>query len=349
MKDWRQAVIAPKSTIREAISTIDAGGIQTALVLTLDNILLGTVTDGDIRRAILKGLPLETDIQEIMNTQPTIARHGDSQDNILVTMKLTGHRHIPVLDNNNRVIDVAFLEDLIQTDELENWVILMAGGLGTRLRPLTEDCPKPLLKIGNKPILETILENCRNHGFKKFYISINYKAEMVKKHFGDGSRWGVQIKYIEEQKRMGTAGALGLLEEKPSKPILVMNGDLLTKVNFQHLLDFHKEHNAQATMCVREYHFQIPFGVVDITDQRITSITEKPSQRFLVNAGIYVLEPATLELIPTDTFFDMPDLFKWLIERGLTAAAFPIREYWVDIGQLPDLEQARGEYKEIFS
>lgn len=348
MKDWKQAVVSPQDTIRDAIRTIDAGGIQTALVIDRENLLQGTVTDGDIRRAILKDLPLETSVATIMKTNPTIARQGDTKESILVTMKLTGHRHIPILDEKNHVVEVAFLEDLIQTEALENWVILMAGGLGTRLRPLTENCPKPLLQIGNKPILQTILENCRDHGLKKFYISINYKAEMVKEHFGDGSRWGVTIKYIEEQKRMGTAGALSLLDEKPDSPVLVMNGDLLTKVNFQNLLDFHKEHNAQATMCVREYHFQIPYGVVEINGQRITSIIEKPSQRFLVNAGIYVLQPETLGLIPADTFFDMPDLFKWLIERGLTAAAFPIREYWVDIGQLPDLEQARGDYKEIF-
>jgi len=348
MKDWKQAVVSPQDTIRDAIRTIDAGGIQTALVIDQENLLQGTVTDGDIRRAILKDLPLETSVATIMKTNPTIARQGDAKESILVTMKLTGHRHIPILDEKNHVVEVAFLEDLIQTEALENWVILMAGGLGTRLRPLTENCPKPLLQIGNKPILQTILENCRDHGLKKFYISINYKAEMVKEHFGDGSRWGVTIKYIEEQKRMGTAGALSLLDEKPDSPVLVMNGDLLTKVNFQNLLDFHKEHNAQATMCVREYHFQIPYGVVEINGQRITSIIEKPSQRFLVNAGIYVLQPETLGLIPADTFFDMPDLFKWLIERGLTAAAFPIREYWVDIGQLPDLEQARGDYKEIF-
>lgn len=348
MKDWKQAVVSPQDTIRDAIRTIDAGGIQTALVIDRENLLQGTVTDGDIRRAILKDLPLETSVATIMKTNPTIARQGDTKESILVTMKLTGHRHIPILDEKNHVVEVAFLEDLIQTEALENWVILMAGGLGTRLRPLTENCPKPLLQIGNKPLLQTILENCRDHGLKKFYISINYKAEMVKEHFGDGSRWGVTIKYIEEQKRMGTAGALSLLAEKPDSPVLVMNGDLLTKVNFQNLLDFHKEHNAQATMCVREYHFQIPYGVVEINGQRITSIIEKPSQRFLVNAGIYVLQPETLGLIPADTFFDMPDLFKWLIERGLTAAAFPIREYWVDIGQLPDLEQARGDYKEIF-
>lgn len=348
MKDWKQAVVSPQDTIRDAIRTIDAGGIQTALVIDRDNLLCGTVTDGDIRRAILKELPLDTPVEAIMKVNPTIARHGDTKESILVTMKLTGHRHIPIVDEKHHVVEVAFMEDLIQTEALENWVILMAGGLGTRLRPLTENCPKPLLQIGNKPILQTILENCRDHGLKKFYISINYKAEMVKEHFGDGSRWGVTIKYIEEQKRMGTAGALSLLDEKPDSPVLVMNGDLLTKVNFQNLLDFHKEHSAQATMCVREYHFQIPYGVVEINGQRITSIIEKPSQRFLVNAGIYVLQPETLGLIPTDTFFDMPDLFKWLIERGLTAAAFPIREYWVDIGQMPDLEQARGDYKEIF-
>jgi NDP-sugar pyrophosphorylase family protein len=225
----------------------------------------------------------------------------------------------------------------------------MAGGLVNRLRPLTDECPKPMLKVGNKPLLETIVENFIEYGFHRFYISVNYMADVVESYFGDGSRWGVDIEYLHEEHRLGTAGALSLLPETPTEAILVMNGDLLTKVNFKQLLDFHYGHQAQATMCVREYDFQVPYGVVKIDGQRITSIDEKPIQRFFVNAGIYVLEPEALDLISSNIFFDMTTLFEKLIELKKEPAVFPIREYWLDIGHLADYNRANGEYRDIFS
>ncbi|MFH1216567.1 MAG: nucleotidyltransferase family protein [Pseudomonadota bacterium] len=349
MKDWKKAVILSTSTIHDAIVAIDISCVQTALVVDGSYRLMGTITDGDIRRAVLKNLPLDDSVAKVMNINPTIARQGDSQDNILITMKLTGHRHIPILDNDDRLVNVAIMDDMIKADELENWVIVMAGGLGTRLRPLTNDCPKPLLRVGDKPILETIIENCKTYGFRKIFLSINYKAEMIKKYFRDGSHLGLSIEYLEEDERLGTAGALSLLPEAPNKPIVVMNGDLLTKVNFQHLLDFHRHNQAKATMCVREFEMQVPYGVVSVQDQRISSIIEKPKNRFLINAGIYVLEPETLKLIPKKSYFDMPQLFNWMIERGLSTSAFPVREYWIDIGQMPDFEKAKDEFQEIFA
>ena len=349
MKDWKKAIILSSNTIHDAIKAIDVSSIQTALIIDGNSRLMGTVTDGDIRRAVLKEIPLCEPVTKIMNINPTIARHGDSQESILITMKLTGHRHIPVLDADDQVVHVAIMDEMIQAEELENPVVIMAGGLGSRLRPLTNDCPKPLLRIGDKPILETIIENCRSYGFRKIFLSINYKAEMIKCHFGDGSQWGISIQYLEEEKKLGTAGALSLLPEMPAKPIVVMNGDLLTKVNFLHLLNFHKQHQAKATMCVREFEMQVPYGVVEVQEQRISRITEKPSKRFLVNAGIYILEPETLQLIPKNTLFDMPDLFNWLVERGLSTSAFPVREYWIDVGQMPDFEKANAEFPEVFA
>ncbi len=348
MNRWQAARIAPDRTIHDAIRTIDEGAIRIALVVDAENRLLGTVTDGDIRRGILKGIALDGPVTHVMNPRPIMARVEESREKILETMKQTRLHQIPVVDGQGRLVTVEILDDLLQAHHRDNWVVLMAGGLGSRLRPLTEDCPKPLLKVGSKPLLEIILDNFLEYGFRKFYLSVNYKAEMVKDHFGDGSRWGIQIRYIHEDQRLGTAGALSLLPERPTLPVVVMNGDLLTKVNFQHLLDFHAEHDARATMCVREYDFQVPYGVVRIDNHRILSIDEKPVQRFFVNAGIYVLEPETLDCIPSSTCFDMPDLFLKLIGQNRETAVFPIREYWLDIGHIEDFARANGDFPEVF-
>jgi dTDP-glucose pyrophosphorylase/predicted transcriptional regulator len=347
MNRWQMARIAPNRSIRDAIRTIDEGAIRIALVVDDGNRLLGTVTDGDIRRGILKGISLDDAVERVMNAHPTTARADESRDAILERMKQTRLHQIPVVDGQGRLVAVEILDELLQTRQRDNWVVLMAGGLGSRLRPLTDECPKPLLKVGSKPLLEIILENFLEYGFRRFFLSVNYKAEMVKAHFGDGSRWGIEIRYIHEDRRLGTAGALSLLPERPALPLVVMNGDLLTKVNFQHLLDFHAEHGARATMCVREYDFQVPYGVVRIDHHRILGIDEKPVQRFFVNAGIYVLEPETLALIPP-TYFDMPDLFTKLIAERRETAVFPIREYWLDIGHMEDFARANGDFPEVF-
>jgi dTDP-glucose pyrophosphorylase len=348
MKEWKQILVTQEVTIRETLQIIDASAMQIALVVDSENRLLGTVTDGDIRRGILKGVNLDDSVKKIMNPHPTVAKSYERRDIVLAVMKLKRLNHIPVIDDEGRVINVETLQDLIQADVKENIVVLMAGGLGTRLRPLTDDCPKPLLKVGGKPVLETILENFMEYGFRKFYLSVNYKADMIKKYFGNGSRWGIEIDYIYEDKQLGTAGALSLLPERTNQPLLVMNGDLLTKVNFQQLIDFHSVHQAQATMCVRDYQFQVPYGVVKIDQDQLIGIDEKPIQHFFVNAGIYVLEPKLLELIPKNEFFDMPNLFKKIINQAGETTAFPIREYWMDIGQVNDYERANVEFKEVF-
>jgi NDP-sugar pyrophosphorylase family protein len=224
----------------------------------------------------------------------------------------------------------------------------MAGGLGKRLGSLTQSCPKPLLKIGGTPILEIIVNRLAEQGFRKLFISVNYRGEMIEDHFGDGARWTADIQYLREPERLGTAGALSLLPERPPQPFVVMNGDLLTKLNLKHLLDFHREHRAKATMCVREYQFQVPFGVVQADEHRLLGIDEKPTHRFLVNAGIYALDPDVLDLVPKNQMFDMPHLFEKLVATGHETMAFPIREYWMDIGRMDDLEQAASEYCEIF-
>lgn len=345
----KQILSTPETSIRDVVHIIDKGSMQIVLVVDDNGRLMGTVTDGDIRRGILRGVSMNDTVQKIMNPDPTVAKVAEDRDSILAMMRRKQLHHIPVVDENRCVVGLETLDELIRSRTRKNWVVLMAGGLGSRLHPLTDNCPKPMLKVGSKPLLETILENFIEYGFHRFYISVNYMADVVKAHFGDGSRWGVDIYYIEENQKLGTAGALSLLPEKITESLLVMNGDLLTKVNFSQLLDFHSSHNAQASMCVREYDFQVPYGVVKIENHRIIRIDEKPIQRFFVNAGIYVFEPEVLSLIPSNSYFDMPTLFEKLIERKKETAVFPIREYWLDIGHLADYDRANGEYRDIFS
>jgi dTDP-glucose pyrophosphorylase len=349
MKNWEKAIIHPETSIREAMQIINTTDIQIALVNDEQSRLVGVITDGDIRRGLLEVISLDAPVTLIMNRNFTSVGPSASREEILKLMKFKVLRQIPVLDDQGRVVDLKILVEMIQLTPRDNWVILMGGGMGTRLRPLTDDCPKPLLRVGNKPVLETILENFIEYGLHKFYISVNYKAEMIEKTLGNGSRWDASIRYLREEMPLGTAGALGLLPERPELPLIVMNADVLSKVNIQHLLDFHQCHKAIATMCVWEYHFQVPFGVVKTDRHRLIGIDEKPRQRFFVNAGVYILEPEVLDFVPKNTFLDMTSLFERLIEQGFETAAFPIWEYWVDIGRPADLERANGEFGGIFT
>lgn len=349
MKGWEKSIIHPDTPIREAMQIISTTDTQIALVNDAQSKLVGVITDGDIRRGLLEVISLDDPVNLIMNRNFTSVGLNASREEILRLMKLKVLRHIPVVDDQGRVVDLKFLVEMIQLAPRDNWVLLMSGGMGTRLRPLTDDCPKPLLKVGNKPVLETVLENFLEYGFQKFYISVNYKAKMIENTLGDGSRWGASIRYLHEEKPLGTAGALGLLPERPELPLIVMNADVLSKVNIQHLLDFHQCHQAIATMCVCEYHFQVPYGVVKTDQHRLIGIDEKPRQRFFVNAGVYILEPKVLDFVPRNAYLDMTSLFERLIDQGCETAVFPIWEYWIDIGRPADLERANGEFGGIFS
>lgn len=344
MKSWKQVVIPPEMPVLEAIRIIDTGALQIALVVDSDMKLLGVATDGDVRRGILRGIRLEDPVEHIMSRDFSFARKDSGRESILSLMRQKELRHIPILDEQGRIVDLCLLMDMVAPAERKNSVVLMAGGLGSRLRPLTNDCPKPLLKVGGKPLLENIIESFAGYGFKRFFISVNYMAEMIKDYFEDGAKLGVSISYLWEHKRLGTAGALSQLTAHPEESFFVMNGDLLTQINFDHLLDFHLQHKAQATMCVREYHYQVPYGVVRAEGEILSGIDEKPVQTFFVNAGIYVLEPMVLRFIPENSFFDMPTLFEKLIEKGHKTTIFPIREYWLDIGQMDDLKRANRDY-----
>ena len=336
------------STIKEALKIIDSGAIRIALVVDSDNKLLGTLSDGDIRRGLLKNLSLNDTIEDLYSKSPTIASVNDSNERIIQKAISKQVYQIPVVDDEGKLVDIVNLATLLNITKKRNRVILMAGGLGTRLRPLTQDIPKPLLKVGNKPILETIIKNFANFGFVNITISLNYKGEMIKGYFGDGSDFGVNIDYIEENMRLGTAGALSLIENKPNEAFFVMNADLLTDVNFSHLLDFHSFSNSDATMCVREYEYQVPYGVIEVEESNVTSIVEKPIQKFFVNAGIYVLSPKVFDYIPKNEFYDMPTLFNTFIEKEKKVISFPIHEYWLDIGRLEEYKKANEEYENIF-
>lgn len=326
----------------EAVTTLDSSALQIILVVDADNRLLGTLTDGDVRRGIIRGVPLDAPVSSIMQKSPTTAKSSDSRERMLSVMRGLKLKQLPILDGLGQVIGLCTVDDILtQGEPRENWVVLMAGGQGVRLRPLTEKTPKPLLKVGEKPLLETILQKFLIQGFRKFYISVNYKAEMIQEYFGDGSDWGAEIRYLEEEGPLGTAGPLSLLPQAPEHPVLVMNGDLLTDVNFGAMLNFHHEQGALATMGVREYEIQVQFGVVETEGARITSINEKPVHRFLINGGIYVLSPEAISHIPKGKPMDMPQVFNHLTANGDCTVVFPIVESWLDIGRIEDLQQAR--------
>ena len=341
-------LVFEKTTIKEALKIIDNGAIRIALVVDEDNKLLGTLSDGDIRRGLLKNYTLEDFIKDLYFKTPITALQSESKEKIVQKAIKNQVYQIPIIDENNNLVDIVNLATLLNITKKRNRVILMAGGLGTRLRPLTDDIPKPMLKVGNKPILETIIKNFASHGFVNITISLNYKGEIIREYFKDGSDFGVNLDYVEENIRLGTAGALSLLREQPNEPFFVMNADLLTDVNFSNLLDFHCFGNANGTMCVREYEYQIPYGVIEIQNSNILSIVEKPIKKFFVNAGIYVLSPNIFEYIPQNEFFDMPTLFNILIEKQKKVLTFPIHEYWLDIGRIEEYKKANKEYSEIF-
>ena len=348
MKNYQQILLSPNATLKSAMEIIDSGAMKIALVVDEGQKLLGTVTDGDIRRGILKGMSLDEVIETIYCKTPTTCGINDSKEKILQLAVAQQIYQIPVVDSEGRIMGIAEVDDLLRPIRHKNKVILMAGGLGARLSPLTNKIPKPMLHVGNKPILETIIENFASCGYTNIILSVNYKSHVIEEYFGDGSTFGVTIDYVHETKRMGTAGALSLMRDKLTEPFFVMNGDLLTNINFEHLHNFHISHDAIATMAVRNYEFQVPYGVVNINDGKITSIEEKPTHKFFVSAGIYMLHPKSLEFVPNDEFFDMPSLFEKLIAHKKLTVSFPIREYWLDIGRMSDYEQANSEYSKVF-
>lgn len=348
MAEWMRACLEPNANLREAMQAIDAGALQIAFVVDERRHLQGVVTDGDIRRAILAGAELSHPVSTIMNRRPRVLPAGHARAEALALMREARIHQIPVIDAAGVLVDVLVLDDLVRAPLRENWVVLMAGGLGTRLRPLTDHCPKPMLKLGGRPLLETVIRRLRDQGFRRFYLSVNYLAEMIERHFGDGTELGVSIRYLREQQRLGTGGALSLLPEAPAAPLVVANGDILTTIDFAQMVDFHVAQAAEATMGIRDYEVSIPYGVVDTDGTRITGMREKPMHRYFVNAGVYVLSPSAVAEIPPGQMYDMPTLFERLQALECRTAAFHVREYWLDIGRPEDLQRAEAEFAAVF-
>lgn len=346
---WQKALVRPDESIRSTLSVIDHEGLRAAFVVDDDLRLLGMVTDGDIRRGLLRGIGLEASVSDVMNTNPmTFSPEQATPDTIRTVLESRRLLLMPIV-KDGVLVDVTTLEQLLVPTRRDNPIFLMAGGFGTRLRPLTDTCPKPMLKVGGRPILERIIDHCMGHGFHRFVLSTHYLPEKIRDHFGDGSAKGVEITYVHESEPLGTGGALGLLpRDIGDRPLIVMNGDLLTKVNLPRLLDFHTDRGLSATMCVREYEHQVPFGVISIDGTMVTEMVEKPVQRYFINAGIYVLEPTIVRNVEPGRRIDMPSLLQKEIDRGGRVSTFPIHEYWRDIGRMEEYEIAQREVQLYF-
>jgi len=348
MKSYKDILLKPTSTIKEALFIIDSGAKRIALIVDEKEKLLGTLTDGDIRRGLLNNLSLSDSIESVIFRTPTMCKITDSKEKILEIALAKKIYQIPIVDDEGILVGIEEVDTLLTSESKTNKVVLMVGGLGTRLRPLTDHTPKPMLKVGDKPILETIILNFKKHGFTNIILSVSYKAEVIESYFGNGSSFGVNIEYIHEEKRMGTAGALSLMREKFNEAFFVMNGDLLTNLNFETMMEYHLNNNSLATMGVREYDFQVPYGVVNVQGKDILSIEEKPTHHFFVSGGVYILDNQVLDLIPNNEYYDMPTLFENIIAKKMKSISFPIREYWMDIGRLEEFKKANDEYHEVF-
>lgn len=341
---YRSVLLSPNDTIEKAIHVLNCEPFKIILVVNSKDVLLGTLTDGDIRRAILNHKKMSDCLSDIMSKNPITVTVETPIETIVSMMKKHSVMQIPVIDENMAVVGLETMQGMIN-EKRHNPVLLMAGGFGKRLHPLTNNTPKPLLEIGDKPILETIIERFASQGFYNFFISLHYLSEQLQDFFGDGSKWGVNINYVIEDEPLGTAGVLGLLPDNLTDfPVIMMNGDLLTNINFEHLLNFHKDQGGIATVCVREYDFQVPYGVVEAEDNIIKDIIEKPKHKFFVNAGIYALDKKFINGVIKNRYIDMPDLIKSKINRKERVNLFPIHEYWLDIGSMDQYKKASRDY-----
>ncbi len=319
----------------DAIKLLDKNGNGVLPVVDDKNTFIGLITDGDIRKAILNK---NLDLEHIINKDPYKVNINSSENYIINFAKKIQRRHLPIVDNDNNFIKI-FTLDEIEFNLKPNWVVIMAGGLGTRLGELTKDTPKPMLKVGEKPMIEHIMDMFVSHGFTKFMLSVNYKADVIKDHFKDGSDFGIEIKYLEEDKRLGTGGALSLIDFKLTEPFFVINGDVLASIDYEKLLDFHNSEKADATMCIRKDSYQVPYGVIKVDDNNnIINMVEKPTNSFFINAGIYMLNPEVLDYIPKDEYFGMPSVFELMNKDNKKTKSFELNDYWIDMGKPSDYD-----------
>ena len=345
-QNWRDACILSSASIREALGVIDDQSLRIAVVVESDFTLTGVVTDGDVRRGLLSGVSLDESVSRVMTSDPVTGNLEMPRGYLLSMMRELNLLAIPIVHDKT----VVGIETLIQKDSRKNDtpVFIMAGGFGSRLRPLTDSCPKPMLKLGDKPLLEILLLHLSRSGFHNFYISTFYLPEKITNYFADGAAWGVNIHYLKEDTPLGTGGALSLLPPEASVgKIILINGDILTNMDFLKLLDKHEKSDAVATVCVREFEYQIPYGVINGENGVVTGLQEKPIEKWFVNAGIYVLEPAILSSVLPNEYLDMPTLIERELDAGENVAMFPVHEYWLDIGQHEDFKRAQADINNL--
>lgn len=343
---WQRAMLPVGATIGQAIANLDQVAVKIVLVVNASGVLEGTISDGDIRRSLLKGLDLGSPITNVIHRNALVVSPGMTRETVMQLMVANKIQQIPVVDEQRRVVGLHLWDQITTPQKRPNMMVVMAGGKGTRLRPHTEHCPKPMLPVGDKPMLEHIIDRAMIQGFNHFMLAIHYLGHMVEDHFGDGSKMNAHIEYIREESPLGTAGALSLLNPRPSMPMIVTNGDVLTDINYGELLDFHLRQNATATMAVRVHEWQHPFGVVQTRGIDIIGFEEKPVARSHINTGIYVLDPATLEELEKDSVCDMPTLFERLQIKKMRTVAYPMHEPWLDVGRPSDYETAQNNKAE---
>lgn len=335
-------VVNGDAKIADAVRVIDSNGIQLAMIVDAGGHLVGIVTDGDIRRAMLAGKDLSQPISSAMNRNPKTATAPIPKHAALAQMEALDITHLPVVDEEGRLVGLELRRPA--STPLEGvWAVVMAGGLGKRLAPLTDNVPKPLLPVGGRPMIELIIRSLVLHGISRIFLSINYRGDMIRAFCGDGSNWGAEISYLEEDEPRGTAGGLALLPRPLPQQVLVMNGDILTNIDYFSLIDFHRRHGGAATMCIREQRVPIDYGVVHFDGPFVADIVEKPYYSCFINAGIYVLSPPAFRHISPTGEFSMPTLFKSLIAEGQQSGAFPLREFWIDIGSHADYKRAQHQ------
>lgn len=344
-KRWRDAVLLATSTIEQAIRNLDRVAIKIILVVNEKNEFEGTISDGDIRRGLLNGLEFQSSISSVIHKNALVVPPSMGRDLVLQLMVANKIQQIPILNEARQVVGLHLWDEITSNPVRTNVMIIMAGGEGTRLRPHTETCPKPLLPIAGKPILEHIIENAKLEGFSNFIISINYLGDMIVDYFGSGDRWGVNIHFVREDLPLGTAGALGLLDPMPTEAFIITNGDVITDIRYGELLDFHNRYKASATMAVRVHEWQNPFGVVQTSGMEIVGFEEKPIVRSHINAGVYALSPEVLKLLAPNVHCDMPTIFERAKAQGLQTVAYPMHEPWLDIGRPADLILANAKMR----
>ena len=337
---WQRAMLPASATIGQAIANLDQVAVKIVLIVNASGVLEGTISDGDIRRGLLKGLDLGSPITDVVHHNVLVVPPDMSRDIVMQLMVANKIQQVPVVDERHRVVGLHRWDEITTPASRANLMVIMAGGMGTRLRPHTENCPKPLLAVAGKPMLEHIIERAKLEGFSHFALAVHYLGHMIEEHFGNGDRFGVRIDYVRETTPLGTAGALSLLQPRPQGPFVVTNGDVITDIRYGELIDFHVRHKAAATMAVRVHEWQHPFGVVQLQDVEIVGFEEKPVARSHINAGVYALEPAVLDELAPNARCDMPTLFERLQGRSLRTVAYPMHEPWLDVGRPDDLALA---------